>query len=371
MKKSTIFSFIFLFTLLIFSDFTNKNVPENGKWDLNKKLVWKVETAGNDVFGDIQNIATSEDNRIYVADMKNSLIFIFDESGNFVKSFGKKGEGPGEIRDYFGGNILQVVNKQVIFSDRTMLHYFDIEGNYIKTKQLSPRLKPREFINKDIFISAPVTIDRRGKGEEKIILFNLKTGEKTEIASFRPFDKATVTKEGKGNQMTVAIVIGNITPMMLVKYKNKKIYYGMNNKNELNVCDISGKKLQTFSNPEKKPNKVSAEFKKELKARLGEIPENILKSIINGLPPHASYFSAIHIDHNENIYLFESDPDSENSKQVDIYNNNGKFVYRTEIRSENNESIQYIHMTDNFLYMVTEDEDGNVILSKYRIDIPL
>ncbi len=370
MKKSTIFSFIFLFTLFTFSDFINKNVPENGKWDMNKKLVWKIETAGNDVFGDIQNIATSEDDRIYVADMKNSLIFIFDKDGNFIKSFGKKGEGPGEIREYFGGNLFNIIKDKVVFADRAMFHYFDLDGNYIKTTNFSPRLKPREFINENIFISAPVTVDRRGEGPGKILLFNLKTNKKIEIASFKPFDKATDTQESGGNQITVGIVIGDITPMMLVRYHDKKVYFGMNNKNKLNVCDLNGIKLLAFSNSLKKPNKVSKKYKNELKKSLGDVPKNILDNIIDGLPPHASFFSAIHIDHNENIYLFESDPDSDVVKKIDIYNSKGEFIYRTEIRSENEESIQYIHFNDTYLLMVTEDEDGNIVLSKYRIKLP-
>lgn len=371
MKKSTLFFLVFLFSIFTFSDVVNTNVPEKGKWDLEKKLIWKTESAGDDVFGDVQSVITSADQRVFVADMKNSMIFIFDKNGKFIKSFGKKGEGPGEIREYFGGNLFNVIKDKVVFADRAMFHYFDLDGNYIKTTNFSPRLKPREFINENIFISAPVTVDRRGEGPGKILLFNLKTNKKIEIASFKPFDKATDTQESGGNQITVGIVIGDITPMMLVRYHDKKVYFGMNNKNELNVCDLNGKKLLAFSNSLKKPNKVSKKYKNELKKRLGDVPKNILDNIIDGLPPHASFFSSLYIDQKGDIYFFESDPDSDDVKKIDVYNSKGKFIYRTEIRSENGESIQYIHFSGTYLLLVTEDEDGNVILSKYRINIPL
>ncbi|MCK5221574.1 MAG: 6-bladed beta-propeller [Candidatus Aminicenantes bacterium] len=370
MKKITVLLSLLLFAIISYAGVINKNEPANGKWDLNKKLLWEVESAGNEVFGDIQNVVTSKDDRIFVADMKNSLIFIFNKDGKFVRSFGKRGEGPGEIREYFGGNLFQVVNDQVIFADRTMFHYFDIDGNYIKTTKFSPRLKPREFVNGDIFISAPVTIDRRGAEFEKILLYNLKTEKKTEIASFKPFDKATDTQESGGNQITVGIVIGDITPMMLVRFKDGKLYYGMNSKNELNVCDLNGKNILTFSNLLKKPNKVSDNYKNDLKARLGDVPPNMLKNIINGLPPNASFFSDVFVDQKGNIYLFESDPDSTTKKIIDIYSPEGKFIYKSEIRSENDEEIQLIHMNNDSLLLVTEDEEGNIIVSKYKIELP-
>ncbi len=370
MKKITFIILFFISGIILLSQVVNQDKPFKGEWDFNKKLIWEKDTAGKDVFGDIQNIAISKTGKIFVADMKNSLIFIFDKDGNFIKSFGKKGEGPGEIRDYFGGNLLQIVGNKLIFSDRAMLHYFDLDGHYIKTIKISPRLKPREFLNEDIFISAPVIVDRRGKGTEKIILFNLKTDEKTEIATFRPFDKASVTQESKGNQMTVGIVIGDITPMMLVRYSNEKIYYGMNNKNELTICDIKGKKLFNFSNPEKKPNKVSEKYLKNLKTRLGDIPANILNNIINGLPKNASFFSDINIDRKGNVYLFESDPDSDTLRVIDIYDKSGKFMYRSKIGVDNDRTINGIQIEGDFIYIWTEDEDGNVILSKYRIELP-
>ena len=370
MKKSTVFLLLFLLYIFAFSNVKNINNPHNGKWNMDKKFLWKTESAGDEVFGDVQSVVTSSDGKVFVADMKNSLIFIFNENGKFIRSFGKKGEGPGEIREYFGGNLFNIIEDRVIFADRTMFHYFDTDGNYLKTVPFSPRLKPREFVNKDVFISAAVTVDRRRSGPEKILLFNLRTDKKVEITSFRPFDNATDTQESGGNQVTVGIVIGDITPMMLVKYHDQKIYYGMNNKSELNVCDLNGNKVLAFSNTLKKPNRVSRNYKNELKKSLGDIPKNILDNIIDSLPPYASFFSSIHIDQKGNIYLVESNPDSENIKHIDIYNGKGKYICRTEIRSENEESIKYIHFSGNFMFLVTEDEDGNVVLSKYRIELP-
>ncbi len=367
---SIAFTISFLCGILLFPQVVNTNKPFKGKWDFNKKLLWETDSAGEEVFGEIQNLAVSPNGDVFVADMKNNLIFMFDENGIFIKSFGKKGEGPGEIREYFGGDQLHITKDRLIFADRALIHYFDLKGNYINTVQFSPSLRPREFIDPENFVSAPPTIDSQSGSNAKITLFNLKTGTRKEIASFSPFEKATDTQESGGNQVTVGIVIGDITPLMLTKIENDKIYYGMTSKNEITVCDLNGQKLLSFSNPEKEPNKVSQKYLKNLKTSLGDVPVNILNNIINGLPKNASFFSDIHIDRNGNIYLFESDPDSETLRVIDIYNGSGNFLYRGKIYVDEGRIISGIQIESDFIFIWAEDEDGNVVLSKYRINLP-
>lgn len=192
----------------------------------------------------------------------------------------------------------------------------------------------------------------------------------TVIASFKPFEKATDTQSNKGNEVTVGIVIGDITPLMQVTYSHGKVYYGMSNKNEINICNLSGKYLFKFSNPDKKPNPVSDEYKKELKKSFGDVPANLLNNIIKGLPENASFFSDIQVSKNGNIFLFESDPDSRSSKVIDIYNKEGNFIYRTFLTVDDDRTINNILIKEDTLYLGTEDDDGSVYLSKYSIRLP-
>lgn len=370
MKKITFVILFVISGIILFSQVVNTNKPIKGEWDFNKKLLWEKDSAGKNVFGEIQNLAVSENGDVFIADMKNNLIFMFDKNGKFIKDFGKKGEGPGELREYFGGDQLHVTKDRLIFADRALLHYFDLTGKYINTIQFSPLLRPREFINSDNFISAPPTVDTRSGSSAKITLFNVKTGIKKEIASFRPFEKATDTQESGGNQITVGIVIGDITPLMLTKFRNGKIYYGMTSKNEISVCDLNGKKVLSFSNSLKKPNKVSDNYFKELKKRLGDVPANILDNIIKGLPKNASFFSDLHIDRKGNVYLFESDPDGETHRVIDIYDKDGKFTYRGKIGVDEGRTISGIEIESEFIFIWSEDEDGNVVVSKYKVDLP-
>jgi hypothetical protein len=371
MKKSLIYILVFgIFSAFQFPEVINPDRPLSGEWDFSPKLLWKVDEAGPDLFGEIQNLAVDSKQKVFVADLKHSYIFVYDQNGSYLKRFGKKGEGPGEIREYFGGDQLHIVGNKVLFCDRTMIHYFDNDGNYLKTVQFSQSLKPRAFIDEHTFVSAPATNDRRSREPSQILLVDLNTGKRVPIASFRPFDKATSTEEDGDRQVTIGIVIGDITPLMLVHAVGNRIYYGMNDTYRLHISDLEGNTISDFSIPERKANPVSDEYKKELGESLGDVPPNFLKKIMDGLPPHASFFSAIHVDKKGNIYLFESDPDSRSKKSVDIFNSKGEFIYRGAFEVEKGKSIEYLRIDDRFVLIVTEDEEGTVTLSKYSIKLP-
>lgn len=371
MKRSVIVAFFLVFfAYSLFSEVVNPDRPAKGLWDFHPKRIWVVDEAGPDLFGEIQNLAVDHDHRLFVADLKHSAIFIFDSRGRFLKRFGKKGEGPGEIREFFGGEQLYVVGDKVLFADRTILHYFDTNGNYVKSVPFPITLKPRAFIDEHTFVSAPATNDRGSKEPSRIIVADLDTGKRVPIASFSPFEKATSTEQNAGRQMTVAIVIGDITPLMLVHASGERIYYGMNDTYRLHISDLKGNEITVFSIPDRKPNPVSAAYKKELANNLGDVPANFLKNIMEGLPPHASFFSDIHVDKNGNIYLFESDPDSRSKKHVDIFNSRGEYIHRGAFEADNGESIESILMGDGYVFMATEDREGTVKLTRYSIRLP-
>jgi hypothetical protein len=49
------------------------------------------------MFSEMRSIAADGEERIYVLDYKENNVKIYDKNGEFVKKFGKQGQGPGEF----------------------------------------------------------------------------------------------------------------------------------------------------------------------------------------------------------------------------------------------------------------------------------
>jgi len=55
------------------------------------------DTDPNSMFSELRSIQVDDQENIYALDMKEIKIKVYDKNGKFLRSFGKKGQGPGEI----------------------------------------------------------------------------------------------------------------------------------------------------------------------------------------------------------------------------------------------------------------------------------
>ena len=75
-------------------------------------------------------ITTGENQILYVVDRDNQKIYIIDFSGKVFKSFGGKGEGPGE---FHGVNELLFAENRLYVNDwGVFIHVFDEKGNFLR-----------------------------------------------------------------------------------------------------------------------------------------------------------------------------------------------------------------------------------------------
>ena len=85
-----------------------------------------------EAFSLIGDMCVGPDGRIYVADMKSSEIRIFDKSGKFIRTFGRKGQGPGEFILILRLSFCYSTN-ELFVQDRMRGLFFDPNGNYLRS----------------------------------------------------------------------------------------------------------------------------------------------------------------------------------------------------------------------------------------------
>ena len=355
---------LFLTFFLSAADVKNADKPAKGQWDFKIQKVWSIDAAGDDFLGEINSIRVSGNGTVYFHDGKNKRYYIFDKNGTFVKAFGKKGEGPGEIK-WIGQARFFLVNGKIVIADMDKIHYFSKDGVFIRSvKNNYMRNRPTLFIDEDQFISAPLLmIDTRGK-DPTIKRYNLKTGKEKIITPFSVF-KGGVARSGGS---VIAMVDGALTPMMRIGYDGKRLYYGMNSSYAINVSDINGKKQFTFTLDRDARTVSNAEKRKRFSGD-GGAPDDMVEKIIKSMPDTLTYFSRIE-SHKGFIYVFPTVLDNNNRQEIDIFSAEGKYLYRAVLEVEAGSVQQSIFLNDDHLYMAVEDEEGEVTINKYKITLP-
>ena len=84
-----------------------------------------------------QIVRTDSQGNIYVKDAKSADVRVFDANGRYVTTVGKRGEGPGELREVFGMHVDG--NDRLIVADRMnrRLTIFTDMGKSFATKSLA------------------------------------------------------------------------------------------------------------------------------------------------------------------------------------------------------------------------------------------
>lgn len=159
--------------------YKNTTVPNDDKLKITLKELFTIQGIDSTAADSSRNIngfgcySIDSKNNIYIMDYKNS-VKKFDQNGTYIRSFGRRGTGPGESA--LSWNML-VLNDTVIYDDYNAFRMlkFDTEGNFkgnikIKTSGMPERYKALgndkivgyqgydETIGKDYYSSYNLTI---------------------------------------------------------------------------------------------------------------------------------------------------------------------------------------------------------------------
>lgn len=101
------------------------------------------------------DMVVSPDGKIFVSDLQENKIVVFDSDGNVIDQFGREGKGPGEFqRPRFinlEGDVLRVFD-----ANNNRIQYFSLDGDYLNMIPLKFIVGIGSFIfgvNEDVFFS--------------------------------------------------------------------------------------------------------------------------------------------------------------------------------------------------------------------------
>jgi len=370
MSKRLFILFFLFFSIFLHADTKNRDKPAKGIWDFQLEKVWEIETAGEDVFGQPFVLTVADDATLYVFDIKNGINYIFDSEGKYVRSFAKGGQGPGEI---IGQELTHVLKDSLIIPGMNGIHYFTKDGEYIKTiKQVKTRRTPRLFIDEDNMIAAPMTAIFHPEGKTNIVRKNLKTGEEIVIADFS-LDLVGVASNG---QQVMDIIVVGLSPLMTLALFDNTLFWGLSDSYVINISDLRGKRLNSFSVNRKK-RKISDSSKMKY-FRNDDLPQDILPRLVKSYPNVLTHFHRIEI-HRGLIYIFVPDLDLERGRtklrQIDIFSQTGKYLYRASVDFGENlthlfSPLRNFVIKGDYIYAACEREDDTIVIIKYKASFP-
>jgi len=289
-------------------------------------------------FQNILTIRVDDQENIYVLDGKANEIKVFDKTGVYQRSFGRRGQGPGEFEHANGMQITS--DGELLVSSFGAINYFSLNGDFIRRKNI-------------LFWGIPV-IDSEGN----IICETtapVKDRPNLMVSELKKFDRSLKPL------FTIAKIETIFDPNIVEYYpptlfytvlKNDWVVWGNDSQYELTILDRAGKIVEKIRK-ESEPIELSAKEKDEIKK--SKKPDLTYK-----IPDKYPAFQYISHDENNRILVRTFETDRAADRFYDVFLPDGRYISKIILDS---------HPTfwkKGKLYCVKEDEQGYQWVKVYK-----
>jgi hypothetical protein len=361
-----------LFCVTLFgAEVKNQDKPLKGIWDFNLKKTWEVPSAGEEPLVQVRQFQVDDAGNIYLFEGKYLKFFVFNPDGKLLFSFGKKGEGPGELKFPFN---FFIEGEYIIVPDMGRIHYFEKkDGEFVKTVVLETMmgLMPRLFVDKDRFITVPENPEEKDS-KSTITIYDTNTKKRETLTQIGAERHMELTGDQEGARIRLRIMDPSTRPGVVMAFKNNKLYLGKSDNYMIKAVDLKGTEVLSFSLEGRERRKITEEFKKSrvenMRLNNQKLPPEMAKQMMASIPDYATYFRELMVDEKGNIYVFVSDLGNRNSQEIDIFSPKGEYLYHSVVSFPEGYNMQSGPVIKGgYLYTVLEDEEGETQLVKYQI----
>ena len=245
-------------------NFTNTTTPTDPTAKLELKKLFTISGENDEdslaSFNQPLSMTSDKEGNIYILDMSSMSLKKFDKDGKFLKSIGRRGQGPGEL--FYPSFVMLIEDTLMIMSQgQKKISRFNTDGEFINDKRMEMDVQlPKTYDNKNI-VSYTVIFNQNDADAK--IKFSLSLLDKN-LKVTNAFEKKEIDiqdfAQGKVNISDLLI------PFIPAK---NKVYLSENDDNQykINVYDMAGKKISTIKKKFKRI-KTTTEEQDEFKSHM-------------------------------------------------------------------------------------------------------
>jgi len=305
------------------------------------------ETKGPEeyMFSQIIDVGVDDEESIYILDFLEAHIKVFNKSGEYLRTVGRRGQGPGEIQRAI--NIYITPGNEILINDRgaRYFHFITLGGQYIRSIYQGRSSRPKVDTQNNIV--ARQTIMNTNEVRFVLKKFDSELNELFTIFSYE-------RKPSPG-------VLNLFAPRCYWEIsKNDTIIWGYADKYEFQIHDSDGRLIRKIIK-DHSPVMITKEEKQEwTESRYGEqgVPPDMKVS----WKPHHNVFQFMNGDDEGRIFVQTYEKTTDGSGYYcDVFDSEGKYVVKIPLKTQ-----PWVWKRGK-LYTIEEDDDGFQMVKRYKV----
>ncbi|MDH5202882.1 MAG: 6-bladed beta-propeller [Nitrospirota bacterium] len=305
-----------------------------------------VEGKEEQMFKNIFDVAVDENENIYILDLNQRQIRVFDKKGKYLRNVGKLGQGPGEFQ--YPRQIIISPNQEFVICDPIVrrLFFFSLDGVFRKD---TPTWTKGRLLR--------VMLDSKGKIIGEVPLVGEKQG--FSLRKFGPDFEELYTIATREREKIP--ILESLAPSIVwCLSESDEIIWGDSEKYEINIQDRNGNLVKKIIKEYEPVRVIEEEHNEQIKRKFGGRP--IPPEFEQELPKYYPTFKTFMVDYDGRLFssTFEKSKSGE-GYYCDVFNSEGKYIvkipFKTQPRVWKNQK----------LYTIEEDEEGYQYVKRYKV----
>jgi hypothetical protein len=301
------------------------------------------EAQGDYAFGQIRTFIVDDAGSIYVLDEQSAHIKVFDKAGKYIRTIGRKGQGPGELEMPMTLSFNRTSGELAVHQSSRRMSYFKTDGTFLRHLSLKEMwaLRGRVDSKGTIYITEGFIDDK---------------DPRYEIKKLSP-DASVIAVLAKSPAPNAAL---KFNPFMAISYfqvdRSDNLVYGYPLTYEIQFFGPSDQKVFKKVTREYDPVAVSAEEKAE---REKDVPPGITVNF-DFSKYHSAYYRFFLSDLGH-LFVQTWEKTKDGKSIHDIFDAEGRFIGRIPLKPSG------IEILKGKYYALEEDDDGYQVVKRYAV----
>ncbi len=300
--------------------------------------------SGNYAFGSIRNFVVDEQGSIYVLDGKNYRVQAFDALGKYLRTIGRKGQGPGDLDSPLSLSLNRTSDELLVFQGIRRLSFFRTDGTFIR------QLSINNSIRAQIDSRGQIYLIEQARSKDGVWSFDVK-----KLSMFGTNLGVLASVPGQG-------YTGKINPFIAVNTfqvdRSDNLVYGDPRTYELLFFDPTEGKLFRKIKRDYDAIPVSDEDRAR---ELENIPPDARAYTDLVFPKYHPIFSGFFLSDLGHIFVRTHEKTEDRQFMYDIFDAEGRFIGRMPLKPSG------VTILKGKYYAVEEDEDGFQYVKRYAV----
>ena len=313
---------------------------------LKEDLVISSEKEGVEyALSDIRAVQVDEEENIYVLDLMDVRVNVFDKSGKGIRSFGKKGQGPGELQLPY--RMYMISGKELMFYDisNRRISYYSLDGKCLR--EISTRHQ---------------MFDRTMTDSKGYIIGYFFIPGKTYVHELKKFDKKlnpVITLVTIEEERTPYVIEMLDTTLQFRVMENDNIVWSHPTSYEIFIVNSEGKTLRKIMKAYDSV-KITEEEKEEMIERRAVPPEYKIE-----FPEYYNPLYYLLCDEDGRIYVRTYERDHKGGFYYDVFDSEGRNIAKFSIPGN---ELLFVVMKNKMYSVVSEDGNEFSSVKRYSVE---